>query len=108
MVAVSLKKKLSNYVSEWSARYDVEAEFYCRAPRIDKLPVETRTTIYRVVQEALTNVAFFFQPEDGIRDADVTGVQTCALPISGQVAELKKERGGPVMVLGSSRLVPAL
>src|SRR6266498_5113009 len=26
-------------------------------------------------------VFFFFQAEDGIRDADVTGVQTCALPI---------------------------
>src|SRR6266498_751210 len=25
---------------------------------------------------------FFFQADDGIRDADVTGVQTCALPIS--------------------------
>src|SRR5215813_10070829 len=24
---------------------------------------------------------FFFQAEDGIRDVDVTGVQTCALPI---------------------------
>src|SRR3954452_5197545 len=27
-------------------------------------------------------LCFFFQAEDGIRDADVTGVQTCALPIS--------------------------
>src|SRR3989454_8854744 len=27
---------------------------------------------------------FFFQAEDGIRDYKVTGVQTCALPISGQ------------------------
>src|SRR3989442_8985180 len=26
-------------------------------------------------------IFFFFQAEDGIRDADVTGVQTCALPI---------------------------
>src|SRR5207247_8222440 len=26
---------------------------------------------------------FFFQAEDGIRDPLVTGVQTCALPISG-------------------------
>src|SRR5438046_7572531 len=26
---------------------------------------------------------FFFQAEDGIRDWSVTGVQTCALPISG-------------------------
>src|SRR5699024_11222469 len=25
---------------------------------------------------------FFFQAEDGIRDRNVTGVQTCALPIS--------------------------
>ena len=25
---------------------------------------------------------FFFQAEDGIRDRDVTGVQTCALPSS--------------------------
>src|SRR5437773_12361902 len=25
--------------------------------------------------------SFFFQAEDGIRDRDVTGVQTCALPI---------------------------
>src|SRR3990167_6516165 len=28
------------------------------------------------------NVLFFFQAEDGIRDLTVTGVQTCALPIS--------------------------
>src|SRR4249920_843919 len=30
-----------------------------------------------------TFLFFFFQAEDGIRDADVTGVQTCALPIFG-------------------------
>src|SRR6266446_7741904 len=29
-------------------------------------------------------VFFFFQAEDGIRDYKVTGVQTCALPISEQ------------------------
>src|SRR6478752_9377831 len=28
------------------------------------------------------NFFFFFQAEDGIRDVAVTGVQTCALPIS--------------------------
>src|SRR5437773_74220 len=28
---------------------------------------------------------FFFQAEDGIRDRDVTGVQTCALPISDRL-----------------------
>src|SRR5256886_12629913 len=28
------------------------------------------------------DIFFFFQAEDGIRDLTVTGVQTCALPIS--------------------------
>src|SRR2546428_10569804 len=32
---------------------------------------------------ALRDMFFFFQAEDGIRDLIVTGVQTCALPISG-------------------------
>src|SRR5260370_19540069 len=30
----------------------------------------------------LPSCFFFFQAEDGIRDSSVTGVQTCALPIS--------------------------
>src|SRR5699024_11814626 len=34
---------------------------------------------------------FFFQAEDGIRDRNVTGVQTCALPISDQVKELQQD-----------------
>src|SRR5699024_12072041 len=32
-------------------------------------------------------VSFFFQAEDGIRDRNVTGVQTCALPISHVLAD---------------------
>src|SRR4030042_2514339 len=35
----------------------------------------------RVIQTRLVCL-FFFQAEDGIRDVAVTGVQTCALPIS--------------------------
>ena len=31
----------------------------------------------------LSFVFFFFKAVDGIRDYDVTGVQTCALPIYG-------------------------
>src|SRR5690554_7321973 len=34
---------------------------------------------------------FFFQAEDGIRDADVTGVQTCALPISPSSSASRRE-----------------
>src|SRR5207253_8103772 len=37
---------------------------------------------------------FFFQAEDGIRDGHVTGVQTCALPIS----ILRRSSAGIVLV----------
>src|SRR2546430_8823900 len=37
-------------------------------------------------------VFFFFQAEDGIRDLTVTGVQTCALPISGRVEAVRAQR----------------
>src|SRR5260221_10429298 len=36
---------------------------------------------------------FFFQAEDGIRDHCVTGVQTCALPISGALGLAFGEQG---------------
>src|SRR5215475_14784519 len=39
------------------------------------------------------SVIFFFQAEDGIRDFHVTGVQTCALPISVIWAGLTDQRG---------------
>src|SRR5256885_648586 len=42
--------------------------------------------------------SFFFQAEDGIRDYKVTGVQTCALPISSNSAA--------VHVRGRVRLCP--
>src|SRR2546429_9536964 len=35
---------------------------------------------------------FFFQAEDGIRDVAVTGVQTCALPISGSTHSSKRRQ----------------
>src|SRR5256886_4380061 len=39
------------------------------------------------MQVASLDRFFFFQAEDGIRDLTVTGVQTCALPISAFAAE---------------------
>src|SRR5256884_4119978 len=39
---------------------------------------------------------FFFQAEDGIRDVAVTGVQTCALPISLSIRAVSVARGGSV------------
>src|SRR5690554_7289978 len=44
---------------------------------------------------------FFFQAEDGIRDADVTGVQTCALPASAMRSPLS------MAALGSKNRPPS-
>src|SRR5207247_4343706 len=37
--------------------------------------------------------SFFFQAEDGIRAPLVTGVQTCALPISSRLRPSRRDRG---------------
>src|SRR5256886_12853091 len=42
-------------------------------------------------------VCFFFQAEDGIRDLTVTGVQTCALPISARLMERMRDCACTVM-----------
>src|SRR5690606_41100637 len=45
---------------------------------------------------------FFFQAEDGIRDFHVTGVQTCALPISPGWAVMTAHPGGRAVTVGKS------
>src|SRR2546428_12982899 len=57
--------------------------------------------------EKLVVFLFFFQAEDGIRDLIVTGVQTCALPISriglhGEAFE-QYHRSVPILVPGLRR-----
>src|SRR5690349_24775322 len=47
---------------------------------------------------------FFFQAEDGIRDLYVTGVQTCALPISGPVQARRRAAGSTSPQASSPRL----
>src|SRR2546430_14896615 len=52
-------------------------------------------------------ILFFFQAEDGIRDLTVTGVQTCALPISS--LEQPREPGpDPAGRSAASRRTPPL
>src|SRR2546422_6295105 len=51
---------------------------------------------------------FFFQAEDGIRDVAVTGVQTCALPIShasGAAAHTDMSHGSPSDVLSHNTAI---
>src|SRR5688572_31359927 len=47
---------------------------------------------------------FFFQAEDGIRDLTVTGVQTCALPISARYRRQRARRTADESAEGQSVL----
>jgi two-component system, NarL family, sensor histidine kinase UhpB len=53
---LGLASALANYVTEWGVQYGIEANFDCEDADIDRLPDEIATTMYRVVQESLTNV----------------------------------------------------
>jgi PAS domain S-box-containing protein len=54
---LGMASALTDYISDWSERHGIAADFHCRDARVDELSEEVRTTIYRIVQEALTNVS---------------------------------------------------
>src|SRR2546429_6961247 len=59
---------------------------------VDQLPEVSQQVDLGQMQSI--NLCFFFQAEDGIRDVAVTGVQTCALPISRRIS---RSRSGVVL-----------
>src|SRR2546429_8069429 len=61
------------------------------------------TANVRQCRSSLEAKSFFFQAEDGIRDVAVTGVQTCALPISRDAARHHEHRS----IVGVGILVEA-
>jgi len=55
---VGLESALDTYVRQWSERYGVAAELAVTGPAVGRaLPGDVSSAIYRIVQEALTNVA---------------------------------------------------
>jgi signal transduction histidine kinase len=54
---IGLSNTLTDYVAEWSAQFGIAAEFYCGHKKIDDLSDEVSTSIYRLIQEALTNIS---------------------------------------------------
>lgn len=54
---LGLAGALANYLENWSSRTKVPAAFYRAALNESRLPSELETTVYRIVQEAMTNIA---------------------------------------------------
>src|SRR5260221_2871514 len=57
--------------------------------------------------QALETFVFFFQAEDGIRDHCVTGVQTCALPISDSTNHPWPHRTPPTRPSPTTQHIPS-
>lgn len=53
---LGLHTALSNYVEEWSERSKIPADFHSNGLIKERLPAAVETTVYRIVQESLTNV----------------------------------------------------
>jgi len=54
---LGLRAALANYIKDWSQRVRVHAELHTSGLLEDRLPSDAETTLYRIAQEALTNVA---------------------------------------------------
>lgn len=54
---LELGAALANHVSEWSEQFGIEADFLSEGAGLSDLGQEVRTTIYRIIQESLSNVA---------------------------------------------------
>jgi signal transduction histidine kinase len=54
---LGLTNALENYLAEWSKKNTIRADFHCTDPNLDQRSNEIRTTIYRVIQEGLTNIS---------------------------------------------------
>jgi PAS domain S-box-containing protein len=54
---LGLRAALANYVQDWSKRVDVTAQLHTSGLLDDRLGSEIETVLYRIAQEALTNVA---------------------------------------------------
>jgi PAS domain S-box-containing protein len=54
---LGLRVALGNYVSSWSERTGILGSFHASGASDQRLPSELETTVYRIAQEALNNVA---------------------------------------------------
>lgn len=54
---LGLTNALENYLSNWAKKLEIDADFHCSDSELDGRSNEIRTTVYRVVQEGLTNIA---------------------------------------------------
>jgi signal transduction histidine kinase len=54
---LGLRAALANYIEDWSRRVQIPAELHSAGLSTERLASELETTLYRIAQEALNNIA---------------------------------------------------
>ncbi|MGO9703053.1 MAG: PAS domain S-box protein [Xanthobacteraceae bacterium] len=104
---LGLQVALANYVAEWSEQYRIEADFYCGDFKTDAVSEEICTTMYRVAQEALTNIVKHAQATSVSVVIEQTGEKLrltiedngCGFKVDSS-SDAKGSRGGGLGVAG--------
>jgi signal transduction histidine kinase len=81
---LGLTNVLQTYFEEWSRKHGITVDFKCKDPRLDEYSDEIRTTIYRLIQEALNNIA---------RHADATRASAVIETVSGALRLIIRDNG---------------
>ena len=81
---LGLRAALANYAEGWAERSGVEVDFHGSGLDADRLPAPVETALYRVVQEALTNV---------LRHAAARRVSVVLVRSPGQVSAAVEDDG---------------
>jgi len=53
---LGLQKAVASHIDDWGEQCGTEVDFHCDDPNLDEVPSEIGSAVYRIVQEALTNV----------------------------------------------------
>lgn len=81
---LGLGAALANYVEGWAERTGVEVDFHATGLDGERLPAHIETALYRVVQEALTNV---------LKHAQARCVSVVLLRSGGQISAVVEDDG---------------
>ncbi|MGB7220231.1 MAG: sensor histidine kinase [Vicinamibacterales bacterium] len=81
---IGLRTALAKYVESWSVHYGIHVELQARGTADDRLTVKIKSTLYRVAQESLTNIA---------KHARATRVEVVVEACSGYVSLVVEDNG---------------
>ena len=54
---LGVAKALAEHIADWSERFGIDVDYHCLNVDLDALPADIGTVLFRICQEALTNIA---------------------------------------------------